>query len=248
MKDDFYIGWAGARAPAQRRFLALCAGLLVAGFAGAGLLLSARIDDPSAGLFELPAGQAAPAPGVGDYVSVEGAFQRHPYPMLHAKGETVLLSGDGKRGADIAGDIAEGQSLAIDGVLLRRGTIAMLLVDKPPVVAGNAGLPEAVALGRFRIKGEICDGKCYPGAMSPGGGLSHRACAILCMAGDVPMVFVAAAPILGQEFLVLAGPDGKAPPLALKHFVGIRVALEGEVERRGNALVFKIDPGSARAL
>ena len=248
MKDDFFIGWAGARGRGQKRFLAACAALLIASFAGTGLLLSARIDDPSAGLFELAAGQAAPAPGIADYVRVEGAFQRHPYPMLHAKGEAVLLSGDGKRGADIASDVADGQSLAIEGVLLRRGTIAMLLVDKPPVAAGNAVLPDSVALGRFRIVGEICDGKCYPGAMSPGGGLSHRACAILCMAGDVPMVFVAAAPIVGQEFLVLAGPDGKALPLTLKHFVSIRVALEGEVERRGSALVFKIDPKSARAL
>jgi hypothetical protein len=248
MKDDFFIGWAGVRDAGHKKFLAACTVILVALSAGLGLLLSARIDDPSASLFDLAPGLAAPTLEIAEYKRIEGIFQRLPYPMLHAKGDGYLLSGDGKRGIDVGDEIADGQVLAVEGVLVRRGTVAMLIVDKPAEAIGVGEVAEPVSLGRFRIIGEICDGKCYPGAMSPGSGLSHRACAILCFNGDVPLIFVSAAPVFGQSFLVLAGPDGKAPPSAIKSFVGLRAALEGEVERRGNVLVFKINPQAAKAL
>ena len=76
--------------------------------------------------------------------------------------------------------------------------------------------------------------------MRPGTGLAHRACANLCLLGDVAPVFVSAGPIDGDGFLLMAGPDGKAVPAALFDYTAVLVALEGEVERHGDMLILKV--------
>ncbi|MEL6236793.1 MAG: hypothetical protein AAFR46_20540, partial [Pseudomonadota bacterium] len=97
---------------------------------------------------------------------------------------------------------------------------------------------------RWRLVGEICDGKCYAGAMRPGTGLAHKACAILCLDGGVPPVFVATDEVEGAQFMMLAGPDGGAVPDAVLQQTAILVTADGEIERRGDLLVFRIDPDS----
>ena len=94
--------------------------------------------------------------------------------------------------------------------------------------------------------GEICDGKCETGAMRPGNGLAHRACAILCLAGGVPPVFVTAGPVEGSGFLLLAGADGGPIPASLRALTALRVVIDGTLERRGDLLVFRADPDGAR--
>lgn len=256
-RDFFFVGWAGKTGPALGRFLAGWAALVLVVFAAVGILLSRSTDDAADGLFDLAPDQAAQAPAVAEYATREGILSRAPYPILRTapdaenpRGGTYLLSGDGKRGVELGHDMADGQTVRAAGVLVRRGTLAMLIVDGAlePVGASRAAPDAPVPLGRFRIVGEICDGKCYPGAMSPGGGLTHRACAILCFAGEVPLVFASAAPVFGQSFLVLADANGGRPSLAIKSLIGIRVALEGEVERRGDALVYKVDWSRAKPL
>lgn len=256
-RDFFFVGWAGKTGPSLGRFLAGWVAALLVGFAAFGILLSAATDDAADGLFDLAPGQAPQAPAVAEYVVREGVLSRDPYPILRTgtdadnpRGGTYLLSGEGKRGVDIDADFKDGQAVRAAGVLVQRGTLAMLIVDGAlESVGASRAVPEApVLLGRFRIVGEICDGKCYPGAMSPGGGLVHRACAILCFVGEVPLVFATAAPVFGQSFLVLADANGRRPTLAVKSLIGIRVALEGEVERRGDALVYKVDWSRAAPL
>lgn len=94
--------------------------------------------------------------------------------------------------------------------------------------------------------GEICDGKCYTGAMRPGEGLAHRACANVCLVGGVPPVFVSTDRIDGEEFLLMADADGGPVTDALLDHVATLVEVEGDVERRGDILVFRIDPDSIR--
>jgi hypothetical protein len=120
-----------------------------------------------------------------------------------------------------------------------RGDIAMLVLAEPPAPRPvTAAPPAAVPLGRWRITGEICDGKCAAGGMRPGSGLAHRACAVLCLDGALPSIFVATAPVAGTPFLLLGAPDGGPMAEALRPLVGLRVTLEGRVERRGGLLVF----------
>jgi hypothetical protein len=249
---DFFIGWDRGSGRAQFRFLGLVAAGFLALLAGIGLL-DGR-DAAPRDLF----GLAPPSPPDApiDAVTLRGRVALHPYPTLfvapdaaHPGLHSVLLSGDGKRGPQIDPALTDGAMVSLTGLRLRRGTIDMLVVGdavhplpEPPIAA-----PVAVSLGRWRVAGEICDGKCQTGAMQPGQGLSHRACASLCLIGGVPPVFVAASPVAGTSFLLLAGPDGRALP-DLRRLAALPVVLEGEIERRGDLLIFKVDLAAARVL
>lgn len=156
-----------------------------------------------------------------------------------------MLAGAGKGGVDARAMGLDGRLASVTGIILQRGTIDMLqlrggrrglsLVD---------GIPDEMPveqLGRWKIAGEICDGKCLNGAMRPGRGLAHKACAALCLVGDVPPVFVSTQPIDGAEFLLITGPDGTVLPEAAYDYIGQFVTLEGDVERRGDMLLLRMD-------
>lgn len=252
MKDDqaFFIGWESRIAPSLRRFLWPVAGGVLAGFLVLAVLLGVSADDPAGPRFAQPPGPgAAPADG-----ALRGVVTMQPYPVLHLaadaahpRGRAVLLAGDGKIG--LPGDAAalEGRTVSAEGYWSQRGSIAMLALGAPPtVVEGDAPPPPAVPLGRWRIAGEICDGKCASGVMRPGIGISHRACATLCLQGLIPAVFVATAPVAGSAFLLLADQDGRPGFDAFRHLIGLRIVLEGEVERRGDMLVLRADFSQAR--
>jgi hypothetical protein len=242
-RDPFFIGWE-KRLPAPLRLPLLGAAL--------GLLVLAL-------LLPLALGRATDDTGSGDWAGdreLRGTLTARPYPLLtlppdaaHPLGHTVLLSAFGK--AQVSTDLA-GRAVRAAGVLLKRGDLEMLVVNDP---AQLAALPEAlpapvppVPLGRWAMVGEICDGKCATGAMHAGTGIAHRACARLCLAGDIPPVLVTVQPAEGSSFFLLAGPDGGKLPDAVLRLVGLRLRLEGALERRGDLLVFRVDPASVQVL
>ncbi len=253
--DPFFIGWSKAVHPSLLKFCAGLALVLVCLLGGLGLLLGRSVEDPATRLLAFaPAVETRPEAWAGDR-RLRGVVTTEPYPILHLPaapgtpfGHAVLLVGEGKHGAAIE---ASETPVEVTGGLLTRGDIAMLVLDGPPrPAAGEQPHPAPLSqhLGRWRVAGEICDGKCYTGAMRPGSGLFHRACAELCLIGDVPAIFVAAAPVAGRQFLVLASSDGGKPPASLRTLVALPVELEGEVERRGDVLIFKVDFNRARLL
>ncbi len=238
MSAPFFIGWANHLPAPLRAPLFGFALLLLAGAAALGTLLSALTDDPGGGEFLFAEGAK----------TLQGVVTTRPYPVLHLPdGRFVLLSGVGKTGVE-ADPALEGRGATATGVMLRRGEVEQMQVEPPGLVArdGAAPLPAAEPLGRWRIAGEICDGKCWNGAMRPGVGVSHRACANLCLIGGVPPLFVAQRPLAGQSILLLGGAEGGPLPPPLLDWVGLRVTLEGAVERRGGLLVFLADPASVR--
>lgn len=251
-KPEFFIGWASATPPRLRRFSRIVAGLVLAVFILLGVLLGAVADDPAGADFALGPGQSPLA--LPESETVTGRFVAAPYPMLllppdarHPRGRAMLLAGGGKYGLANGYAALDGRQVGARGFITARGTLAMLATDDLPVPSDQpAGpAPDVEPLGRWRLAGEICDGKCASGAMRPGAGLSHRACATLCIAGDIPPVFVSTAPVAGHGFLLLAGPDGGPMPAALRDRIGLRIVLEGRVERMGDMLVFRADPASA---
>jgi hypothetical protein len=248
-QDTFFIGWTG-RAPKAHVSFLTCVGVAVlVSFGAIGMMLGAAIDDPSRNLF----GPSVKPEGWQGDQSFNGVLTLKPYPVLHvsmAPGasavRSMLLSGSGKRGADVT---ETAHRVTAAGGLLRRGDIDMLVVDDSPVVQADLATPlQAENLGKWRAVGEICDGKCYPGGMTPGFGLAHRACASLCLIGEVPAIFVTAAPVAGASFLLLAGPDGAAPGPWIHDMIARPVELEGEVEKLGTILIFRVDPARARFL
>lgn len=242
--DPFFVGWAHPPR-AMRGFLAACAIGIVALFGGVAYLASATAEDPGDGAFRFDWGAQ----------TVTGWLEAAPYPVLHVTrsdrfpaGHAVLLSGVGKTGVQgRAAALTDGPAQAT-GVVLKRGDLDMLQVGGGAdafVAAGEdvgAAAPETAPLGRWRVTGEICDGKCYAGAMRPGTGLAHRACANLCLIGGAPPVLVTTAPVDGARFLLLGGADGGPLPREVLDHTALLVEIEGEVERRGDLRVLLVDP------
>ena len=244
--ESFFIGWAAA--PKRlRAFLGAAALSVVAVFGGLGWLLAAAQDDPGDGAFRWDWGRQ----------EAVGVLTAQPYPVLHVvesdrfpAGGALLLSGVGKRGVRDRAEPLDGRLVRASGVALKRGDLDMLQLR-----GGSAGLaaaegrgvaPEAVDLGRWRVTGEICDGKCYAGAMRPGEGIAHKACANLCITGGAPPLFVATGPIDGEDILLLADAEGGPIPEALLARTAEIVEIEGRAERRGGLVVLKVDPETVR--
>jgi hypothetical protein len=242
MKRDpgFFVGYF-SKVPAPLAVFSLAVGaLLVGAFAALALVVGTKVDDPN------PA-RSTFAPDQ----TVTGIYQAEPYPMLraapdaeHPQGRTVLLSGDGKRGAQEAAKAFAGQAVTISGFGLKRGAMDMVIVDTIGA-AKDVLLAEPVAavpLGRWRLSGEVCDGKCVAGAMKPGTGLAHKGCANLCIVGGLPPLLVTEKPVEGSSFMLLASETGG--PLAVgtwENTVARPVILEGALSRVGDLLVFKVD-------
>jgi hypothetical protein len=239
-QDAFFVGYLPT--PAHLRlFLFGVTAFLVGGFAALALAIGVSQDDPGDGDFRWSWGPQ----------EVVGRLDTLPYPMLHVTqgskhipaGNTLLLTGVGKRGVQARVAKLNGKLVRLKGIALKRGDIDALQVGggAKNIVAVDGAVPTiaTVPLGRWRLKGEICDGKCLAGAMRPGRGLSHRACANLCLIGGAPPVFVSGKPVDGSDFFLIGDADGKPlPERYLKH-VSVYVSLDGHVERRGRMLVFK---------
>ena len=239
VKDyGFFVGYFKTMPRGIALFALAVGGALVGAAAASGFLLAYNSDDPIGRTY-------------GPGAMVSGLYQALPYPHVrmppdkdHPGGHTLLLAGDGKHGAQTAANIFAGQGVDVTGGLLKRGTIDMLIVET--IKASAQSTPQtsaAVPLGRWRIGGEVCDGKCAAGAMKPGTGLAHKGCANLCIAGGLPPLLVTEQPVDGANFLLLANSDGG--PLTAgtwENTVARPAILEGEVERRGDVLVMRIDP------
>ncbi|MEM7191158.1 MAG: hypothetical protein AAF439_16215 [Pseudomonadota bacterium] len=244
-QEPFFVGYLPAPNP-LRRFL-LGAGIgSVAAFAAGAAMIGATQDDPGSGAFR------------GDFgrQTVTGVLELKPYPLLRVTrgneripdGHTLMLSAAGKRGLMGRAGNLDGKLVTVSGILLKRGELDMLQVrgGKQGLAAAEGEAPPQTRedLGRWRLAGEICDGKCLAGAMRPGRGLAHKACANLCLVGGIPPVFVSTQPVDGSEFLLIGGPDGSELPQAAYDRVGEFISVEGTIERRGDVLVFTIDPAT----
>ncbi len=243
--EPFFIGWDADVPRPLQRFVVMAAAAIV-------------IAMP---LLALALGRASDA-GAGDIVgdaAIAGILELKPYPLVraapdvaHPAGRALMLAGEGKYGVDASAMAFAGQPVEARGLLVKRGDLDMLLVAPDGVVRAAAPTaapaPAPVQLGTWRVSGEICDGKCNAGVMRPGRGLAHKACASLCVSGGVPAVFVATAPVAGASFLLLADKDGGPPPKAMFDLAAIPVSLEGQIERRGDLAVFRVDWSRARAL
>ncbi len=243
--SPFFVGYLPLPAGLRQWLLVVCV-LFIGGLAGVGLTMGVAQDDPGPGAFRFDYGRQ----------TVTGVIELTPYPLVRVTegndrimpGTTLMLSGQGKSSVDQRAVPLEGQLSQVSGVVLQRGTLNMLQLrggaNGLSAVEGVAPEQSTEPLGRWRLAGEICDGKCLAGAMRPGTGLAHKACANLCLIGGVPPVFVSSQPVDGSEFLLITGPDGSALPKSLYDHVGAYITIEGDVERRGDVLVFRADPES----
>ena len=240
-KDPFFVGW-GKIPKDLRLFMITLTVSFIAIFAAVSYAISSTQDDPGDAAFMGP-------------TTVVGVLQSKPYPVLHVissdryqPGTTILLNGNGKRGAVERSASFDGKVVRIAGLSMNRGDLTgMQLRRGKNGLRGDDTGAEMIDirvenLGRWRLTGEISDGKCLNGAMRPGRGLAHKACASLCMLGGTPPVFVSTAPVEGSEFLLMADADGQPISNEVLKYAASYVEIEGDIERRGDLLVFRISP------
>ncbi len=252
--SGFFIGWSNDCPEGLRRFLPVIGLGLIGAFAGLGFSIGSTQDDPGDGAFRFEFGRQ----------SVVGVLESDPYPFVHVveseqyeTGHTVMLTGGGKRGPGDRAVVLDGQIVEAEGVPLKRGELDMiqlrggmngLRAAEARPVGEAAQRPTPQSLGKWRLTGEICDGKCLAGAMRPGTGIAHKACANLCLEGGLPPVFVSTGHVEGEVFFLMADPDGKPVDESVLDYTALLIEVEGEVERRGALLILKIDPETMRVL
>lgn len=247
--DPFFVGYF-KKVPSDIKRLALAAG------AGTVFFLAVMA-------LVLPLGAADPGPGryANDLRGgvLTGVIDPLPYPILRVSAQNdsparaILLGGQQKFGVQGQAGKIGANVVDVGGIFVRRGDLEMLLVTDTGIARHTETAAEFVPgpaedLGRWRLTGEICDGKCYAGAMKPGTGLAHKACANLCILTGLPPVLVMELPVEGAMVVLLAAEDGGPMPDSLYDMTAVPVEMEGTLERRDDLLIFRVDTGSARRL
>lgn len=252
-EDAFFIGWSPDIAPVDRRFLLGAAGgFITMGAAGA------------AGLAALQNGPGAGQWNPGALEDWLGVVSAEPYPLLRyreANGEarTALLFCETKCGVrQRLTALAPGMS-RVRGSLLSRGR------HRAIAVTSNADWISAVedqrddelletplprALGEARLHGEVLDTKCWFGAMRPGAGKPHKACASLCIRHGVPpSLRVRSAEGVDRSLLLTdASGAGIIPDEDFLALVGDPVEVAGQLVAIGDIVTFQVEPDDIRRL
>lgn len=97
-------------------------------------------------------------------------------------------------------------------------------------------------LGEITLQGEIIDPKCYFGAMKPAESSPHRDCAIRCISGGIPPVFVVKNPQNEANYMLITDENGNAINEKILAFVGIPIKLRGKLEKIDEWFVLRINP------
>jgi hypothetical protein len=118
---------------------------------------------------------------------------------------------------------------ALDMMQVRRQTDGMQAVE------GAVPAIDVQPLGRWRLAGEICDGRCFAGALRPGRGLAHKACANPWLLRMIPAAFVSSQHAEGAEFLVIVGRGGAHLPENANYCAGPYILISGRFRRSATA-------------
>jgi hypothetical protein len=232
-QDDFFIGWSAQTPRRDRRFM-LGAGLaLIAGAGGMGAALALDPTPIGNGFWDQ-----------GEVRTLRGLLTASPYPTilthdLDGTIRTVFLATSGKTAPRIDAALVGG-GVSLTGTLIIRGRNAMIAVNEMSAISIERDDLAATAFadrGPVTLVGEILDAKCWFGAMRPGYGRTHKACAALCARGGLPLAFCqlgacssdAAAPLLLDE-------NGRAFGHEVLPLVADPVAINGRMVEAGDVL------------
>jgi hypothetical protein len=256
--DEFFIGWLPMPRGYVQFLKPVVQTLLLTGITVAAALAFFQRD-----------------PGGGQWddtkvVTLRGVAFSKPYAIVRVPGEkpgdaprTYLLVEDGKFGAlprvsRFVQDREEGVPVEAKGTILHRDDRWMLALEVGDESMRKLSQEEAIALpylawspvqvlaDSITLRGEIIDPKCYLGAMKPGGGKTHKACAMRCIAGGIPPMLVTRDAANGKTLYLLVTPEGTVANDAVFPFVGDQVELAGRLEQHDDLLVLKVSPADIR--
>lgn len=244
--DDFYIGYEERMTPSLafrfRLFLFLI--LFVGLMTGVGFVL----------------GQTPFAAAYFEYNRsrpFQGIIRLDPYPRLlikrpglsgkSLKYSSYLLTSPLKFGAEEMAKEFEGKKVVLEGRLLYRHEQTMLEVVPNSIQRSKepyTSLLQKTGVKTLTLQGEIIDSKCWTGAMRPGRGKIHRACAVMCIRGGIPPIFVS---YIGKDkkeakSFLLVSSEGRAVNQEVIPFVAKPMQITGTVIKEGGSLILRADP------
>lgn len=188
----------------------------------------------------------------------QGVVIAEPAAMLVVERDgtphAMLLVEEGKRGAADRARARDGQRVVATGRVLSRDGVEVL-----ELLAGEAGLaPDASATSippptihstspaPVTLRGEVIDPKCYHGAMKPGEGKTHKACATLCIRGGIPPMFIWHDERGTPQVALLVRATGQMLDDATLSMVGEPIELQGTRGSVADMGVITMVPGTAR--
>lgn len=235
--QDFFVGYL--KTPLRLvRFLAVALSLLLL-----------AVDALALVLYRAQAARESGDWGDGE-AAYDGILLVRPYPVVlvpataQLPAHAVLLVSEGKSGAPPGLAALAGRMVTVQGYPLLRDGLTVLQLSQPPrAVAGEAAPVAATPLGTRTIAGEIVDSKCFLGAMIPGEGKVHQACAGLCLLGGIPPLFVTLDAAGHRTYRLLADAEGGPLPEVAAH-AGQPLTLTGALTRLDGIEVFAVAPGA----
>jgi hypothetical protein len=242
VSDEFYVGYEPEMPPRLAMRIRLIARGLIAG----ALLLPATIvltqDRFADAVFEF-----------GQTRVFEGYIVEHPYPALvvtSSSGGTKAywLVGPGKHGAaDLIRD-RDGRYVQLSGSLIQRDMDSMIEIAADGIretdLVSAPSIEPWRSLGPVVVEGEIVDSKCHLGVMKPGEGPTHRDCAVRCLLGRVPPMFVPRD--RRSERLSLVSIDRRPFGGGADMWAGRAVSIRGELLQRGAQRFLATTPDGIR--
>ncbi|MFK7959258.1 MAG: hypothetical protein AB8G96_01930 [Phycisphaerales bacterium] len=179
-----------------------------------------------------------------------GQLQAEPYPLLLVPQDdgsvrTVLIVEAGKFGAQDRLAAYDGADMTLTGWRLERegrSMIELLPGDEAiartseaanPAAAATTAAPAtaparpAIAPRPVTLSGELMDGKCHLGAMKPGDGKTHKACAILCINAGIPPLLKVTDDAGESHFVLVISADGTQCDPAIVARAGEPLVLSG---------------------
>lgn len=252
-KEDFYVGYLPSAPKSVSRFLKGAVALILFLVAAFGVAFTSLQNEPEPSTFEF-----------GEYCTYEGIIMENPYPRLLVKrpGDTgslpsysqYYLTVFGKHGANEAVSGLDSRNVKFDGSLIYSRNQTMIeLADAEIKDLGAALNQKQLAetrqfpkeeLGEFTLKGEIVDSKCFFGVMNPGHLKVHKACAINCILGGVPPVFLTKDTKGNVAYYLLEDEQGKPVNKRVLDKIAEPLKIKGTVLKQGDLLVLRASPES----
>jgi hypothetical protein len=249
MSEDFYTGYLPKMPKSLAKIIKFF--VVLAFVAAIGLAILSWIEQKpfAKSVFEF-----------GTVKGFEGTIQARPIPFLLIEKseknnglptyERFPLVAEGKHGAEVQS--FDGQRVKLKGTRIYRDDLQMIEVigDTIQTVEANQNLTDekAVNLGNFTLKGEIVDSKCYLGVMNPGQSKPHRDCAVACLRGGIPPLFIVKDSAGNISELWLLSEKGESVNKEILDFVAEPIEISGEVSQKGDQIFFKINPNQIKRL
>lgn len=260
MKNDFYIGYMPKAPRRIVRFVLAFVVLLFIIMGGVSYFLSTSHNYINNGTYEF-----------GELTEVTGVIRTEPVPHIRVLadeegkiGKNIMLIDFGKFGArssvekmqeEIGGDISDFKVTIRGTLIYQDGFTLMELTEKEKALLSHEKLLEKekyqsypTTLINKSLTGEIVDPKCYFGSMKPGQSKPHRSCAILCISGGIPPVYVVQTPEKTAEYYILKGLKGEDINDEVLDFVADPTNIQGMVTELDEWKVLYIDPQKIRRL